>query len=676
MSIRQNQICRRLSCLGLKQHQVHAILDQIALWKRNNGTEWTVSRLKDMKTMAIHRLAGKTADVSSWISTHVDGSPKGVFRPLWKGIDSGNHKQIAKAINALLVYTDEIRHGYIPTEAQWKKFQRAVENPIASQSFSLKWSLPEIRLSKPQTIFSFAWSSEKNAPGFFREGTVPETEFEPQWNGFFQSWDSLKLIKKFPDIYDRVLGGNLYRQPPASHDPFENRGVGKISFLQEPGYKMRAIANPHRFHQIALEPLKKGLMGILSNIPEDCTHDQSKGVKWAETRLQEGVTLHALDLSNATDAFPANVTFSLLRDGQSEQVLEYIDLFEEISRSPWIVLDPEHGMEPRQMTWVKGQPLGLGPSFPAFALTHHAVLRTLMCEHKGDYRILGDDIIIEGDSLAAAYRDTCKVLGVDISESKSISSNQVTEFAGKLILPGGVIPTVKWREISDRNFVDYTRFFGHQFIGALRPRQKAVAKRIFEIPELHGGLGFNPNGKPWEVRVDENWIDILNLFPQEQTLVSASDSTLSHAKCISVGIIHPRDIQSVTQRATSYPDECPLDEAPGYTSNPESIIGFGWGEKKDDGVLSTESSLTRIASITGITEGVYPVEDNPFTPSEREDGDPRGRSSLDILERKLKLTSLGSHKKDRQKRSFETKLERNHQSDGTKPSELDEDLNP
>jgi len=609
MSKRRNITCNRLSSLGLKQHQVHQLVDQIDHWYSNNGHEWTISRLKDLKTLAIHRLARKNADLSSWIATHADGTPKGAFRPLWKGIDSGKHKVIAKAINACMSYTSEL-HGGRPTQAQWNKFRRAVEEPADSQSFSLKYRLPPIKLGKKVDIFHFPWSSERRAPGWFWKGTVPENEFEPQYHGFFQSWDSLKIIKKFSRIYDDVLDGNLYRRPYATHDPFENRGVGKISFIQEPGYKLRAIANPHRFHQLALEPLKEGLLDILKRMPKDCTHDQSKGVEWAQSRLKEGVTLHALDLSNATDAFPASLTFALLKAGQSEQVLELVDLFEDISKSPWVVNDPELGKK-RLMTWKKGQPLGLGPSFPAFALTHHAVLCTLMDKHEGDYRILGDDIVIEGDSLAASYRETMSHLGVDISESKSISSNLVTEFAGKVILPSGVIPTVKWRDLSDRNFLDYTRFFGRQFIGCLRPRQKVVAKRIMEIPEVYGGLGFNPNGKPWESRVDEHWSDILRLMPQEQTLVSASDSTLSLQQAAEVGIIHPNEVIALGR-----------------------TLAHG---EVDNGVLPTGSSLARITSLTGITEGVFPVEDNPLTPSERGVGDPRGPSLLDIFEKKLGL---------------------------------------
>jgi hypothetical protein len=63
------------------------------------------------------------------------------------------------------------------------------------------------------------------------------------------------------------------------------------------------------------------------------------------------------------------------------------------------------------------------------------------------------------------------------------------------------MPTVKWRELSDRNFLEYARFFGPQFIGALRPRQRRVAEVLAPIPEWKGGLGWNPKGLSVEERM-------------------------------------------------------------------------------------------------------------------------------------------------------------------------------
>jgi hypothetical protein len=39
--------------------------------------------------------------------------------------------------------------------------------------------------------------------------------------------------------------------------------IGKIGFIQEPGYKLRAVANPNRVYQLSLEPMAEQLQRVL-----------------------------------------------------------------------------------------------------------------------------------------------------------------------------------------------------------------------------------------------------------------------------------------------------------------------------------------------------------------------------------------------------------------------------
>jgi hypothetical protein len=49
--------------------------------------------------------------------------------------------------------------------------------------------------------------------------------------------------------------------------------------------------------------------------------------------------------------------------------------------------------------------------------------------------VLGDDIVINNDTVAIVYRSIMKHLGVDISFNKSLSSNDYCEFAKRFVSP-------------------------------------------------------------------------------------------------------------------------------------------------------------------------------------------------------------------------------------------------
>lgn len=80
------------------------------------------------------------------------------------------------------------------------------------------------------------------------------------------------------------------------------------------------------------------------------------------------------------------------------------------------------------------------------ALTHHVIvynayLRSGLRE-KGipfqsvNYLILGDDVVINHDAVAASYLEIMKEFGVSISLGKSVVSYKITEFAKRLQGPG------------------------------------------------------------------------------------------------------------------------------------------------------------------------------------------------------------------------------------------------
>jgi hypothetical protein len=295
--------------------------------------------------------------------------------------------------------------------------------------------------------------------------------------------------------------------------PYRNC-IGKISLIQEPGFKLRAVANPNRVLQAALQPLKVVLGETLSRVGQDSTFDQSAGVEAVRGWLAKGIKVHSVDLSDATNLFPLNFTASCLRalkpqDLCEDEYLRLVELFVEASRMPFF--SKLNGIT-EVFHFTRGQPLGLGPSFFAFALSHHFLLHEICSglHVKADcYRILGDDIVIASDTVHNAYLNRLAELGCKVSVEKSFSSTDMAEFAGKIITRNSVIPQFKWRELSDQNLVDFCRNLGPRSVGLLSPRQKELIAFLAAVPTFLGGLGWNPKGIPLADRLSEPFTNFI-----------------------------------------------------------------------------------------------------------------------------------------------------------------------
>jgi len=267
--------------------------------------------------------------------------------------------------------------------------------------------------------------------------------------------------------------------------------------IQEPGLKLRAVANPARVYQAALKPLGDVLYNRLASLPWDCTHNQTLPYNSIHQHLAQGKVAHAIDLSNATDRFPILLQEKLLFSMFHR--IDAIKLFLDLSKSTWLTSLTEHG----NISWKTGQPLGLYPSFATFAMTHGFMLYALNnYAHDGLFYVLGDDVVILDDILHQKYMKFLSDMDIPFSPQKSISSDILTEFAGKIITKDEVIPQLKWRHVSDDSFLDLAKHFGHGFRALMKPRQRRIFDIVKGIPEELGGCGFNPEGIKLDTRID------------------------------------------------------------------------------------------------------------------------------------------------------------------------------
>jgi hypothetical protein len=90
------------------------------------------------------------------------------------------------------------------------------------------------------------------------------------------------------------------------------------------------------------------------------------------------------------------------------------------------------------------------------------------------------------------------VLGCPFNPSKSLISDQMAEFAGKLITPARIVSAFKWRDVSSNNFMDLMRTFGQRFKPMLRRRETTVYNRLGRLLPPHGCNHSDGTGVPLE----------------------------------------------------------------------------------------------------------------------------------------------------------------------------------
>lgn len=509
-------IYSKLRVIGIPHDVLTPFLSDISKWIENSGEEWTVRRLKDVKNDIIQVRGGNPA-TSKYISRK-GNIFKGSLGILQKWMMQST-AAFNKGIQALQVYS--LFYANHITDLQEKKFLDAVlsePTPLDSEdidrvlknAYSLLPFQPYLsRLQDPKAIHLVIPSSEKKAP--LPDGTsVPEDQGLVDSLRFLTCSDAnLDLYRRYYHLFRPVCGpvAEWMFNPNYNSAVYESEFleltdgklplVGRIGFIQEAGYKLRSIANPGRVFQRVLEPLGNFLYDKIKTLPWDATFDQSKPLQPISDHLKSGQTVTCFDLSNATDLFPLHIQLKILEHLLPNN-MDHINLFKEISNGLWL-----YGPKKRTIQWRVGQPLGLYPSFACFALAHGIILLGLLNKpYNGEFYILGDDVVILDDSLAKLYLQFMESIGCKISLQKSIRSNVLAEFAGKLISKDSVLIQMKHRHISDDSFIDLAKQLGPNSIPIFKPLQRKVLERLAPIPDFLGGLGWNPKGLELSKRLD------------------------------------------------------------------------------------------------------------------------------------------------------------------------------
>jgi len=493
----QSNLCKGLRACGIPKSQTYQILNEVQKWYDASGPEWTNSRIKDLRQWYETCLTGKP-NPPVWFKHSEEGYPVGI----WKWVFN---QKPAKALGILSLNT--VFYEKELSVAQEEKFLKGLSGnqsygditPYVSnlnhhpmfKSTSFK-AMPPIQFP---TVFDMTGS----VPIHDGQETVrPDGKLGLALSALQRSWESCpKVTFEFLDKMD--LLGYMPENVVFDNNNFVSLGnnldrrIGKVSVLQQPQLKARVVGNPNRVLQKTLDPLKEVYMTTARKLSSDCTHDQESGVRWVQAQLKQGKELAGSDLTSASDLLEISRCLALVDAAfgfrKISKYEEWEQYFYEVCREPWWC--PELN---REVKWQQGTVLGTGPSFGLLTLTNNvlgclAARRAagegkLEFESEPLFRVIGDDIIMRSEMLPY-YNELVQLLGGEINFSKTLVSDRVAEFAGRVITPDSVyLKAIKYNEPSDNSFMSYVAQLGDQAKFFLRPKQRQVYDFFKSVPGI------------------------------------------------------------------------------------------------------------------------------------------------------------------------------------------------
>jgi len=112
---------------------------------------------------------------------------------------------------------------------------------------------------------------------------------------------------------------------------------------------------------------------------------------------------------------------------------------------------------------------------------------------------VGDDVVIHGEDLANAYRDTMRYLGVQISPTKGMVSSRYAEFLGKIILEKGIIPSIKVKFLTEQSqLTKVLQHYGRPALRFLSPEERRWSAVCFLPNHFRSGLGWGISGMTYK----------------------------------------------------------------------------------------------------------------------------------------------------------------------------------
>lgn len=416
---------------SLDGSKVRECIDQwlalIGKYIRTKGLAWTIRRIKLLRLVVTRYLSGSPLLVVNEIVGLRDGFPKCIWF-LKELVDSQDPAKLRFVMTLLVIsraMVCEATPDYSSITAEFTGTRLKIDPDFVTK-FVSDFKLELFRPVWSREIFFFSmkggplghpvltaihclslfdgpiWAAIVNIIG------IPGAEYLKSVLMSYRKILNWELVNKKVESLSK-LGYNLSDLP-----------LRRLSIVQDPELKARIVGIVDWITQVILEPLSVQVFDLLRTIPQDRTFTQDPHI-----RKVEGSKFHSLDLSNATDRFPITVQTQLLAE-----------MLGGAYACGWESLLTRKGFAApngETLFYKVGQPIGARSSWAMFTLSHHLVVQYAAYLEGlypfSDYILLGDDIVITNDRVAAKYVELMTELGVGISPFKSHVSDTTYEFA-------------------------------------------------------------------------------------------------------------------------------------------------------------------------------------------------------------------------------------------------------
>jgi hypothetical protein len=236
--------------------------------------------------------------------------------------------------------------------------------------------------------------------------------------------------------------------------------LAKLAFLSDKAGKTRVVYILNYWHQQIMLSLHDNMMNWLGQQKQDATWDQKSAVTEMTKWTLEDTPLFSFDLTAATDRWPMFHQKLVIHSAYGDK---WTYAWERILSIP--AYNP---FTKAYVSYSVGQPMGAYASWSSLAMTHHMLVRYAAWNIgvEPEYKVLGDDIVIRGRPLATEYLRLLKLLGVTISEGKSLipkDGDPISfEFAKNIVREGenltAISPNLLKEIFEDHIYVKFVDF--------------------------------------------------------------------------------------------------------------------------------------------------------------------------------------------------------------------------
>lgn len=409
-------------CPAIRQQDIRIVLARIAKWRATRGPVWASDYTKLARLAVTRYVSGHPLPEPRGISTTKDGIPRVLPHVLRELVRAGNPRDLSCILTILSVNRGILGGkpvNYQPIENPWDG-----NWPVGLKTFIQEelQALGAWRIKSHLPSTGFHWSTKSGPNGQALTSCLHDFDNLPD-----TLKESIMTVAPWLRLTFKTL--TLWQERPLwsilnSITKTTNKGrIRKLSVKPDREAKSRVFGILDYWSQTALLPLHKLVFQLLQMFSTDCTFSQGNGLT---LRAPKGHSYHSFDLSNATDRFPLEIQEFVVSCMMDQS---YATAWKDIMVG-YEFVDPTG--KPR--LFRTGQPMGAHSSWPIFTLCHHLIVQFssfkagLPAPFK-DYRLLGDDIVIANDQVAAEYLGVMKDLDVPISFAKTHVSNDTFEMA-------------------------------------------------------------------------------------------------------------------------------------------------------------------------------------------------------------------------------------------------------